>query len=121
MHDCLPPYKAAALPTKHFPEKEETNVEGWTGFWCGDVWKSIVYLRKNYPELLDVCVLNTDYGLGIVRIKNSIAGDLKIDEKSYNEIDKMTYDEMILDPKSILNLKDADYARKIIEEVATQK
>lgn len=120
MHDCLPPDNTSAMPTKLFPNIEEQKVEGWTSEWCGDVWKSIVYLRSNLSELLDVSVIDTDYGLGIVRIKNKIVGKLNIDEKSFNAIDKMTYKEMIENKESVLNLKSSEYARKIVEEISAQ-
>ena len=119
MHDCLPPHKAAAIPTKQFPNEKESDIEGWTGEWCGDVWKSIVYLRENLSESLDVCVINTDYGLGVIRIKNNIDGVLKINQKSFDEIDKMTYDEMIENRESTLNLKSADYGETIIKEISS--
>lgn len=118
VHDCLPPHKAAALQTNQFPNEEQRKIEGWTGEWCGDVWKSIIYLRRNLYELLDVSVINTDYGLGVVRIKNKIDRNLKIDEKSFNIIDKMTYEELIENVESILDLKSSEYARKIVEEIS---
>ncbi|MCX6239279.1 MAG: class I SAM-dependent methyltransferase [Bacteroidia bacterium] len=118
IHDCLPPDNTSAMPAMLFPNLEEQNVEGWTSEWYGDVWKSIIYLRSNFPELLDVSVIDSDYGLGIVRIKNKIDGKLKIDEKSFNAIDQMTYKEMIESKESVLNLKSSDYARKIIEEIS---
>lgn len=123
MHDCLPPNMGAALPTKDYPNEEEQNaVEGWTGEWCGDVWKTIVYLRKNLLELIDTCVIDTDYGLGIVRPKGKIEnGSLIIDEKSFSDIDKLGYDELIQDTKSMLNLKSSDYTKTIIENITNHK
>jgi len=120
MHDCLPTNSISAMPTKFFPNEEEQKVEGWTTEWCGDVWKSIVYLRSNFSDLLDVSVIDTDYGLGIVRVKSKIEGKLKIDEKSFNLIDKMTYEEMIKDRESNLNLKNSDYTKKVIEEISVK-
>lgn len=119
MHDCFPPFKAASLPTKAFPTAEDVKgVEGWTGEWCGDVWKAVVYLRRNLSDLLDVCVLHTDFGLGIVRPKGDIdKKKLVIDERSFKEIDQLTYDELIKDPAGMLNLKKADHASTIIKEV----
>lgn len=118
MHDCLPPNNAAALPTKQFPNEEEQKIDGWAGEWCGDVWKSIAYLRKKLPDSLEVMVLNTDYGLGIVRVKGEINKDLKIDEKLFQEIDKMTYEEMIPNAKSLLDLQHVDYSKTLIAEIS---
>ena len=119
LHDCFPPHKAAALPTKTYPSiEEQESVEGWTDDWCGDVWKTIVYLRKNLGELLNICVLNTDYGLGLIRPKSKVViNNLVVNEKSFSEIDKLTYDELIQDPESLVNLKETDYASTITNEI----
>ena len=37
-----------------------------TSMWNGDVWKSIVKLRC-LKEDLEICVVDTDWGVGIVR------------------------------------------------------
>lgn len=119
MHDCYPPHKAAALPTRIFlSEAEQKEVEGWTSEWCGDVWKTIVYLRKKLHELLNVYVINTDYGLGIVRPKRKIdEKQLTIDEKLFSEIDRLTYEELLQNAKSMLNLKESEYTMTIIDEI----
>jgi len=119
MHDCYPPNKAAALPTKTYPKPEDlVGVEGFTDQWYGDVWKTIVYLRRNLSELLDVCVIDTDCGLGIVRPKAPLAkSDLVVDEKSFSAIDRLTYDDLIQDIRSMLNLKNADHASTVIKEI----
>ncbi len=118
MHDCLPPHKAAALQTNQFPNEEQKKIDGWTGEWCGDVWKSIIYLRRNLYKLLDVSVINTDYGLGVIRIKNKIDRNLKIDEESFNRINKITYEELLENVESMLGLKSPEYARKIVKEIS---
>ena len=119
MHDCLPPHKAAAMPTKYYPTAEEQKAEGWTDEWCGDVWKTIVYLRCNFTEYLDVFVLNTDYGLGIIRVKKEIDHNkLIIDEKSFAEIDKIIYEDMIEKVEATLGLKSSEHSLKIIEEIS---
>lgn len=116
MHDCLPPHKAAALPTKSFPNTEEKKAaEGWTGEWCGDVWKTIVYLSKALPGLVDVYVINTDFGLGIVRPKREIdPHSLSINEEVFYEVDKLTYEDLMMAPELLLNLKDPEYTKTII-------
>lgn len=120
MHDCYPPHKAAALPMNSYPNLDDMkDVEGWNGEWCGDVWKTIVYLRKIYPETLNVCVINADYGLGIIRPVSKIEKkDLIIDKKVFSEIDKMTYEELIQEEELMLNLKDSEYSKTIINEIA---
>jgi hypothetical protein len=120
MHDCFPPNAAAALPTGNYPKPEEVEgIEGWTMEWCGDVWKTIVYLREKHNASLDICVIDTDYGLGIVRPKGNIHTDeLVIDEKLFSRINNLTYDEMIKDPVSIMNLKDQQYSATLVNEIS---
>lgn len=58
LHDCNPTSAAAAA----------TEPSAGAGGWCGDVWKAIVELRATRPEL-SVKVLDTDFGVGVVRRK----------------------------------------------------
>ncbi len=122
MHDCYPPNKAAALATKHFPTKaEQEAVGGWTGAWCGDVWKTIVYLRRAHSDLLSACVIDTDNGLGIVRFKANVIGNtLLLNTDLYAEIDSMTYDDLMLDLKGLLDLQPKSYAFDLIKEVVNE-
>lgn len=122
MHDCLPPTKAAASPTKSFPTAAEIKqIEGWNKEWCGDVWKSIVYLSEVLHDELDVCVLNTDFGLGIIRPKKNINKEkLKINEQTFSKIDRLTYEDLIKNTKAMLNLKAANYANVIISDLCSK-
>ncbi|MFT4733894.1 MAG: hypothetical protein ACI97P_002337 [Arcticibacterium sp.] len=119
LHDCLPPNKAAATPTKLFPTKKERKaIDGWTNQWCGDVYKSIIYLSAKYPNALNSCVVNTDYGLGIVRPKADISNlNLSIDEALFSKIDKITYDDLIKNPKGVIDLQDAEYLEAVIRQM----
>ncbi len=119
MHDCYPPHKAAASNITDFPTfADMEKVEGWDGLWCGDVFKSIVYLRRNLSKFLDVYVINTDFGLGIVRIKGNFEKvDLLINEESFAEINKITYDEVFKNSEEMLGLKNVNYASTLINEV----
>jgi hypothetical protein len=53
-HDCLP-------TTEHMQYRENLG-----GEWTGDVWKAIANLRVERIDL-DIKVVNTDYGCGIIR------------------------------------------------------
>ena len=121
-HDCLPPNRAAAMPTELFPtKKEKRSIPGWTNEWCGDVYKTIIYLRKAFPEVLDALVVDTDYGLGILRPKVKLnPADLKIDEALFEEINKIDYDQLMADTKNLINLKDANYTEVIIKEMVSR-
>lgn len=118
MHDCLPPNEAAALPTKQFPTEEERNVEGWSDQWNGDVWKSIVYLRRKLSHLVDVFVLDTDYGLGIIRKKNKNREKVKIDKKLFDDIDAMTYHDLISNVKDLLGVRDVSEIPSILDNIS---
>lgn len=70
LHDCNPKGAAQAFPIKNsYNEVIEAlkngGIEGWTGEWNGDVWKTIVHLRAFHPEL-NVRTIDADQGLGIV-------------------------------------------------------
>jgi hypothetical protein len=55
LHDCL--------PTEENHQLRKSLYE--FGNWTGDVWKAVMQLRMN-PDL-QVCVVDTDWGCGIVR------------------------------------------------------
>jgi hypothetical protein len=56
LHDCSPRTEDAQLRNQHDSKSEQ---------WNGDVWKSIVYVRQNHPELF--ChVLDLDHGVGVI-------------------------------------------------------
>ena len=71
----------------------------------------------NLADEVDALVLNMDLGLGIVRPKRKITEPLTIDEEAFDEIDQMTYAQMIGEVKSHLDLKNADYADQIVQEI----
>ncbi len=122
MHDCLPPHKLAALPlTEGTSIEEMKKIKGWTGEWNGDVWKTIVYLRRTLGDLLDICVIDADYGLGIIIPKVNVDTlDYKIDRKEFLEIDKLTYEDLNQNVDLMLNLKKPDYSFTIINEIASR-
>ena len=59
LHDCNPP--------EIFYAREDYYVNGQQRPWNGTVWKVIYYLRACTD--LDVCTVDTDWGVGIVRNK----------------------------------------------------
>ncbi|TRX62138.1 class I SAM-dependent methyltransferase [Fulvivirga sp. M361] len=114
LHDCFPQNKAVATPAASMDAAQAMDVEGWTGQWCGDVWKTIVYLRKSHPDELEAYVINTDFGLGIVRRKQDLPKKFDIDETLFNSIDNIDYDDMI-DDVDMIGLKEPTYVHKLIE------
>lgn len=100
IHDCSPPNWASAQPAESYKHASKMNLSGWTGEWCGDVWKTICYLRS-FRSDLSVFVLDCDYGLGIIT-KNKPDNILYL---NHTEINNMTYDSLITNRINLLNLK----------------
>jgi len=109
LHDCFPPSKASATPAKSLKEAAKMDIPDWTGAWCGDVWKTIVYLKELYKTELDVFVINTDLGLGVIRNKSLNPAELKIDKFFFNAIDSYDFDYLIRDPEETIGLKNPDH------------
>ena len=63
LHDCNPLNKEEEISFDDWKKR------GFTGGWKGDVWKTIVCL-KAFRKDLNVCVVDTDQGLGIVTKRN---------------------------------------------------
>ena len=114
LHDCFPPNKAAATPAQSLAEAASMNVEGWTGTWCGDVWKTIVYLKEDFPKDLEVKVLNSDMGLGIVR-KISDKKEFDIDESLVNKISQLQYDYLQVKPEDRIGLTEVNDLEEIFK------
>lgn len=106
MHDCYPPHKAAATPAASFQDAKQKNIKGWTGQWCGDVWKTIVYLKEKYPHNLVVCVLNSDFGLGVINIISPIESELEIDKDLFQKVNSLEYESVFANPHKALGLKE---------------
>lgn len=119
MHDCYPPNIAAATPANSYEDASKMGIAGWTKEWCGDVWKTIVYLKKVYSDSLETYVINTDYGLGVVRIKKKLNLPVNIDKKMSDNINEMSFEEMAQNPKTIIGLRDKDYTEVLINEFKT--
>ncbi len=72
--------------------------------WNGDVWRTIVYLRSQRPDLT-VFVLDCDQGLGIVT-KKKPADTLPMEATA---IKNLTYADLVDNRQAFLNLKPANY------------
>jgi hypothetical protein len=113
MHDCNPPHKIAAYPAQTIEEAARANATDWTYEWCGDVWKTICFLRSTRSDLR-VFVLDTDYGLGIIT-------RMKADEclgLSPEQIDAMTYDDLEKNRVELLGLKHKEYFFDFLKDIA---
>jgi hypothetical protein len=100
LHDCLPNSEAASMPAKSYEEAWKINGPNWDGFWMGDVWKAIVVLRTLHADLR-ACVLNCDFGLGLVYVARSESA-LSL---SRAEIDEMGYSALAGNTRRLLGLR----------------
>lgn len=97
MHDCNPPSEFAAK--RH---REEVATEaGIDRSWCGDVWKAVAYLRAARPDL-SVEVLDTDFGVGIV--KQEPSEPIGLDPGA---VGVLTYEDLDRDRAGLLGLRPA--------------
>jgi hypothetical protein len=87
VHDCNPLNKIHALPTY------DKNA----AIWNGTTWEAFVELRMTRDDL-DMCVVDTDHGCGIIRSgrQNKVP------------IQKITYELLEMNRKSLLNLIDVE-------------
>ena len=89
LHDCNPPsYESQLVPRA-------------ASVWNGDVWKSIVKLRHLDIDL-DISVVNTDYGVGII----THGKNYPIDKFTLEE--SLEWDVFSSDRKYFLNLLEID-------------
>ena len=94
MHNCNPQLAGTA---GHFEDGE-------TGEWNGDVWRTIIHLRSQRPDLT-AFVLDIDQGLGIVTRQKP---DTMLDFTPA-QIQSLTYDELTQNREEWLNLKPVAY------------
>lgn len=111
LHDCFPPSKASATPAKSLKEAAKMDIPDWKGAWCGDVWKTVAYLKKKYDKDLKINVLNVDLGLGIICLNENRVIDENLDPVLFNLINQKSYEELQEDPETLIGLfelKDLD-------------
>ncbi len=110
IHDCNPLSAPAAYTANSWEDAESLKLDGWTGEWSGDVWKTIAYLRSTQNNM-HVFVLDCDYGLGI--ITKGIPEDML--KFSKEEIANLSYEDLEKNRSRILNLKSTDYFKKLLD------
>ena len=112
VHDCNPPNEAAAYPAQSYDNAASLNQPGWTGIWCGDVWKSICILRSTRKDL-KIFVLDFDFGLGIIT-RGEADNCLNL---SPQDIDRMTYKEFSQNRTELLNLRDENFFFEFLKTI----
>ena len=86
VHDCL--------PTAEYQTSREDNGREWTG----DVWKSIVDIQSENG--IDVCTIDTDWGIGCIRKDNS--------KQSKTNSLELTWEDYTFYKQELLNIKSVE-------------
>ena len=104
MDDCNPPNEAASYPAQSLDHVASLNLPGWTGEWCGDVWKAVCHLRS-FKKDLNVFVLDCDHGIGIItRGKPD-----RLLNFTQEDVNKLAYHDLANQRNELLNLKYIDF------------
>lgn len=113
MHDCSPPNRASAVELKAFEDGSAASIEGWTGEWCGDVWKTIVLSKRIFPDF-EIHVFDCDYGVGV--IKKNTDRNLKFEDiqEDFLAVSNMTYDDLLHNRETMLGLVNPEAFHTII-------
>lgn len=107
VHDCNPTSADRACSF------EEWRSRRYEGVWNGDVWKAIVYLIRNRKDL-EVFVIDTDNGLGVIRRSKGVKSTENIDAASFKEIQKMSYSDLEKNRTEFLNLKQTASIKQLL-------
>jgi predicted O-methyltransferase YrrM len=92
VHDCLP------------TEEYQTTIEDNNREWTGDVWKSIVDIKKR--DGLEIYTIDTDWGVGFIRRNPNCIG-----ESPDRELDFETY---IAFRNQLLNVKSVEEWKSLV-------
>jgi len=114
MHDCNPLSEpdAARAETAEIAVEVMQRYPSWSGAWNGDVWKTVVYIKRYLPQL-SVFVLNCDHGLGV--IQGSLPAGHAENRDAIEEFVSLPYSFLENDRERLLNLKSPDYVAEFIE------
>ena len=116
LHDCNPMSAASAAPGSSYEEVARLCPAGWDGTWSGDAWKAIAALRATRADLR-VCVLNSDFGIGVVTRGRATTRLACSPEK----IAAMTYSDLEQGRRSLLDLRRPVSLFSILRETLRQK
>ena len=116
VHDCNPADAPSATRARTAQEANSINrrFDSWSGAWNGDVWKTIVYLRRHHPAL-SVFVLDCDYGLGV--ISGSMPDGFAVDQKGIEILRDQPYEYLAKDRQNLLNLKPEAFAKEFLQQL----
>lgn len=116
LHDCNPASAARAAPGSSYDEVAAMDLPGWDGEWNGDVWKTVVYLRVARADLR-VCVLNCDFGMGVVIPAHA----KKLAGYPPARVAAMNYGDLERDRRTLLNLRRPHSLFSVLREALRQR
>lgn len=113
LHDCSPLSETAALRGMSSEEVLATNPPDWMGIWNGDVWKAIVIMRLERPDL-QIAVFDCDHGIGMIK-KGKAEGQLLY---TSSQVEEMAYTDLDKNRAHLLNLKSPSSFNDYLESVS---
>ena len=116
LHDCLPSSEAEAVPALSYEEAWKINGPTWNGYWVGDVWKAILLLRSQHPDL-QACVLHCDQGIGLVYTARNDSG-LSL---SREQIAKIAYIDLARDRNGLLGLRNPAHHLAVLNSLTKRR
>lgn len=109
VHDCNPTKEVTQRPTQPTSMWQRIwhgiRYGSWSGVWHGDVWKAILKLRMERPDI-EIYTINTDEGCGIITKGSQ---ELYVPEAG---ADPFTYGYFDKHRKEILNLISVETFKK---------
>jgi hypothetical protein len=111
LHDCLPASEQEAVPADSYDEAARINGPSWDGQWTGDVWKTVVALRRERADLR-VNVLGCDKGIGVVRRGPSATAPL-----TGSPLADLSYADVRADADRLLGLRRPVYLARVLWEL----
>ncbi len=112
MHDCSPQSEVQACPADSRAHADNISPDGKTAGWSGDVWKTIVNLRSNRPDL-NIFVLDCDHGIGVI----AYGKPDKMLQLSEEQIVAMSYQDLAENRNELINLKPPEYIHKFLQNL----
>lgn len=98
VHDCNPKLE---WHQRSYEEAKKNNCREWNG----DVYKAIIRLRATRNDI-DVCVIDTDWGCGVIRVV--APNDSNLLKAEFTQNKDITFDWFNKNRKELLNLKTYD-------------
>jgi len=109
MHDCSPRSDVQASPADAREHVDDIGPDGKTAGWSGDVWKTIVNLRSNRPDL-EIFVLDCDHGIGVI----TFGKPDKMLQLTEEKIAAMSYQDLAENREQLINPKPPEYINKFL-------